>query len=324
MMSAPARSSPSRPDPAFRSQYIANLYWVYLEFPQLPLSTENIFGMLDFDFRTVYAADTSPFLALHIAHRDTPPREYTEDWFLLNQNRILDALHVNTARQFFIENLVLLGILKHRFFVPIDVNDDNSDWIVCDIQPSTDAADKRMFIWYNEDFDNPRQKVSFMMLNGKNARFKGIKGFGAGLNFRVPYNRILSLSMRPCLFRDISLDDGDVDMTKLPSERLCATSDKYVVRDLYYPTLFRLQSRENRVLLRNYTYLSPLFVHSCMLSSHNFFIENVEARNFLSYFQNVHRYIKYEYERRLADNACDAEFFLKKFIDLILEIHKSK
>lgn len=326
-MSAPARSSPSRPDPAFRSQFVANLYWVYTELPQLPLSSVNIFGLHDFDYRDIYAADGGPFLALHLAHRDAPVdlAKYTEDYFLLNQARLLDALHTTAARQFFVENLVLLGVLSKRFFVPVDAADDNTDWTVCDLQPPAPGApDRRPAVWYNGDLDAPRQKIAFQLLSTANVHFKGIRGLGAGLAFRVPYDRILSLSMRPCLFADVAQDAEDVDMSLPPSKRLCAPSSRYVVRDVYYPTLFRLNARENRVLLKEYTYLSPMFVHTCLLASRNFFLENAEMRGFLRYFANVHHYLKHEYERRIAENACEAEAFLNKFIELILEIKRNK
>lgn len=322
-MSSSSLPSPDDIEVALRSEFVRNLFWVHQEFPQMLLSSDNIFGLLDYDFRELYANPRGLFLSNYLAHKDATVQltKYNELYFLQNQGRILDALNLNTARQFFVENLVLLGILRERFFVPIDMHDPNSDWIVCDIQPPV-APETRFSVWYNEDFDNPRQKITFMLLSTKHVLFKGVKGLGASLNFRVQYRHILSLSLRPCLFRDLDYDETNVPMLRDDAHaRLCEPSAPRQLNAMYYPTLFRLyNNRPNQLLLKRYHYMSPLFLHACILSARNFSIENVEMRDFLKYFQSVHRYVKSEYEQLLEENACDAEVFLRIYIQFI--IHK--
>lgn len=296
--------NPPKDTPEMRSDFMRNLLRVYREVPQLPISRENIFGLTPYDFNEFYIKHDGPFVS---ARSDATPdfHKYTERYFMANQEWIMDALHTTAARQFFVESLVQVGILQRRFFVPVDTRDANSDWIVCDLQPApADSPSKRRTVWYSDDLENPRQKISFMLLTAEDYLFHGIKGFGNGANFRVTHHHILSLSRRAYLFADLAIDIEDLD------HPLGVPSNRFHVQPLYYQTLFRTIDRNNRALLSKYSYISPWFLYAFMLSDSNYHFDNAEMANFVSYFSSIHKYVKGEYEKRVVENALDAEIFL--------------
>lgn len=295
--------------PKVRALFVANLLRVYKEFPQMKLSTENIFGLTPFDFSEIYSKPDGPF---HSLKRDIPIdlTKYTENYFLTNQTWLMDSLATTMARQFLVETLVLLGVLSDRFFVPTNMADPNSDWIVCDIEPPDPVrVDKRRTVWYCDDLENPKQKVSFMLLTAENTQFRGIKGVGAGRAFKITYQHVLSMSKRPFLFTDVPVDGNRLAME---------SSFHYDVRPIYYQSLFRTKDRTNRALLSKYKYVSPWLLHTFILADSNFYIDNAYLADLLKYLSAVHRYVKSEYERRLRDSALDAEEFLHRAHEAIL------